>query len=313
MINAIQKFKESVAPEKTHIESLFQLILVFGGDADVTKDKYQSCRSVFLNWAHETKFELAKFLRTPEDFKGEWNKFEGYSNLVEFEKDAGCLSRGILLFSECPGAFAELGVFCTDEVLCERLLVVLADEHYDVPFPSFIRLGPVKLIEDKHTAKAICTVNSTTDKHAFENEVVDVGKALKDIVEATPGSKLFNANRTRDQFLLIADLVELFGALTDDELGILLSFMGVNATNLKRMLNQLILFELIIKSSEKTGRYYVPPKQCNPRNPLLDYTAPAGSAFDRAAFKLKAIDTALKRDKNRLKAYEKIHGVRRWI
>jgi hypothetical protein len=309
VINAIQKFKESVAPGKTHIESLFPLILVFGGDVDPRKDKHQSCRNIFLQWAQDTKYELADFLRYPEEFK-EWNNIEGYPNLVEFEKDAGCLSRGILLFSECPGAFAELGVFCTDEVLCERLLVVLADEHYDVPFPSFIRLGPVKLIEDKHTAKAICTVNSTTDKHAFEKEVVDVGKALKDIVEAPLVAKLFNANRTRDQFLLIADLVELFGALTDDELGILLSFMGVNATNLKRMLNQLILFELIIKSSEKTGRYYVPPKQCNP---LLDYTAPAGSAFDRAAFKLKAIDTALKRDKNRLKAYEKIHGVRRWI
>lgn len=66
MINAIQKFKAVVAPEKTRIEHLFPHILVFGGKADVKKnDKYQSCRNVFLEWAHETKYELANCLLTP--------------------------------------------------------------------------------------------------------------------------------------------------------------------------------------------------------------------------------------------------------
>ena len=307
-MNAIQKFKELVAPEKTRIESLFPLILVFGGDTDVSKDKYQSCRNVFLQWAHEKKYDLADFLRTPEEFK-EWNNFEGYPNLVDFEKDAGCLTRGILLFSESPGAFAELGAFCTDEVLCERLLVVLANDHYDAPFPSFIRLGPVKRIEDKHTEKAICIVSSTADKRVFETEVADIGKALQDKVKTLPKTKQFSATETRDQFLLIADLIELFGALTEDELGILLKFfMGVDPVNLKRMLNQLILFELIIKSPGITDRYYVPPTL---RNQYLDYTATAGLNFERAPFKLKTILPELKADKNRLKAYAKYHGVPR--
>lgn len=305
-INAIQKFKESVAPEKTRIETLFPLILVFGGPAPVT-DKYTSCRNVFLSWAHETKYDLANFLCIPENYP-EWNNFEGYSNLVDFEKDACCLTRGILLFSECPGALAELGAFCTDEVLCERLLVVLADEYYDVP--SFISLGPVKRIEYKHTGEAICVVNTTKDTHTFEAEVADVGKALLVKVGTPPKTKQFNANETRDQFLLIADLIELFGALTEIELEILLKFMGVDPANLKRMLNQLVLFKLIIKLPEKTDRFYVPPKQ---RIHFLNYTAPAELKFERAPFKLKTILPELKGDKNRLNAYAKIHGVPSWI
>jgi len=310
VINAIHKFKESVAPEKTRIESLFPLILVFGGDADVTKDKYQSCRSVFLSWAHETKYELANFLRTPEDFKGEWNKFEGYSNLVDFEIDAGCLTRGILLFLECPGALAELGAFCTDEALCERLLVVLAEEYYDVP--SFVYLGPVKRIEEEHTANAIYVASSTDDTHVFEKEVSDVGEALRIKAEYPHKKKQFNAKATRDQFLLIADLIELFGALTEIEIKILLEFLGVEPAKLQeslsRMLNQLILFELIVKSRGKTELYYVPPKQ---RTHYLNYTAPAESKFERAPFKLITIHPELKKDKNRLDAYAKYHGVPR--
>jgi len=86
--------------------------------------------------------------------------------------------------------------------------------------------------------------------------------------------------------------------------------MGVDPTNLKRMLNQLILFELIIKLPEKTDRFYVPTKQ---RNHFLNYTAPAESKFERAPFKLKTILPELKADKNRLNAYAKIHGEPSWI
>lgn len=70
MIKAILKFKELVAPKKTRIESLFPLILVFGGDVEGKTadgiDKYSSCRHVFIQWAFDTKYELADLLCWPE-------------------------------------------------------------------------------------------------------------------------------------------------------------------------------------------------------------------------------------------------------
>lgn len=220
MIKAILKFKELVDPEKTRIESLFPLILVFGGDVGGKTaegiDKFSSCRHVFVQWAHDNKYELAESLFWPERVP-EWNHFEENYNLVDFERDAGCLSSGILLFLECPGALAELGAFCTDEILCERLLVVLEQEHYDSD--SFIILGPIKRIVDKHTDKSICVVPTIKDKHAFGKEAAGVGESLRKKVKTLPETMKFDADGKRDQFLLIADLIELFGALDEDELG----------------------------------------------------------------------------------------------
>lgn len=307
MINAIQKFKELVAPEKTRIESLFPLILVFGGDADVKNGKYSSCRNVFLHWAAETNFELGGYFRTPEQFP-QWNHFEEKYNLVDFEKDVGCLSSGILLFSESPGALAELGAFCTDNVLCERLLVVIGQEHYDAD--SFIKWGPVQRIADAHSEEAICVVSSTKKPNEFEAEAAGVGRALQDKVKPLSDTKQFIASGTRDQFLLIADLVELFGALTETELVILLKFMSVDPPNLKRMLKQLTLFELVSKVPVNNERYYVPPK--NQRIHFLKYTSHAGSKFERPTFKLLSSDPELKKDGNRKAAYTRIHGEGSW-
>lgn len=307
MITAIKKFKDSVVPEKTRVQSLSPLILVFGGLAIKSEDRYSSCRNVFLNWAAETNFELAGYLRTPEQFP-EWNHFEEKYNLVDFEKDVGCLSSGILLFLESPGALAELGAFCTDNILCERLLVVLEQKHYDAD--SFVKWGPVQRIEDAYSEEAICVVSTTINPKEFEAEVAGVGKALQDKVKPLSDTKQFNANETRDQFLLIADLIELFGALTEIELGILLKFMGVEPPHLKRMLKQLALFELIFKVPVNNERYYVPPKK--QRMHFLKYTAPAESKFERGTFKLLASDPVLKKDSNRKVAYMKIHGENSW-
>ena len=309
MITAIKKFKELVDPEKTRVESLFPLVLVFGGDADIKNGRHSSCRNVFLHWASENKFALEDSLRIPEQFK-EWNSFEGYSNLVDFEKEAGCLTRGILLFSESPGALAELGAFCTDETLCERLVVVIAKEHYDVPY--FISLGPIKRIEYKHGEGGICVVNATKDNklHAelFETEVDGVGETLLEKVNTLPKTQQFLSQEIRNKYLLIADLVELFGALTETEIGILLSHWKIDSNDLKRMLNLLVLFEQIHRVPIKNSRYYISPKQ---RTRFLDYTATAGSKFERASFRLLNTLPELKKEKNRLDAYASLHGVPR--
>ncbi len=307
--DAIQNFKESISPGKTRIESLSPFVLVFGGVVPLD-NKYSSCRNVFLNWAHESAsgYELANFLVKPEDYP-EWNQFEGYDNLVDFERDAGCLSRGILLFLESEGALAELGTFCMDDVLCERLLVVVAKHHYNDS--SFIKLGPLRRIEAAHSSDAICIVDTTDDKQLFEREVVGIGDALKEKVSALPKTSHFEPTRTRDQFLLIADLVELFGALTKKEVEGLLSFMGISnkPKRLKEMLNLLMLMGLIVESEILTGRYLIPPKT---RNHFFDYSAQGESKFDRTRFKLKTVFPELKNDRVRLRAYAKIHGEPAW-
>lgn len=147
-----------MCPNNARIEQLPPIILVFGGKLGGSNN---SARQMFINWVLAKNSTLNQQVRTPEQFE-DWNNFEGYSNLVDFEIDAGHLTKAIVLFSESEGAYAELGSFCTDPVLSERLFVVIARQHYDAP--SFIAHGPIKKIETLHRDHSICVLDTLDRK-----------------------------------------------------------------------------------------------------------------------------------------------------
>jgi hypothetical protein len=221
----IESFKHSIAPEKTTIHKFPQHILVFGGRTDLTFPRHASCRNIFLLKASELSHSLSPHFTIPEDYP-EWNRMEGYENLVEFELDAGCLARAIILITETPGAIAELGAFCMDEVLRERILVVI-ERRYVNQENSFICLGPLKLIKKNNEDHSVCAVDTLSSPVAFENEVSPTLDALVAKLSSEAKKPLFSPIRRRDQFLLIADLVDLFRALNKMEIIDLLGFMQV--------------------------------------------------------------------------------------
>lgn len=304
--NIIKEFINVVNPLATRIEALPSIILVFGGKKSVKIDeKYISCRNVFLDWAFSTNHELSKFLKTPEDYP-EWNNFEGYQNLIEFERDAGSLSSCILLFSESYGAIAELGAFSMDETLCERLLVVVDKKHH--PAISFVSLGPIKLLQ-AISEDSVFVVESIKDKNSFESELTSLAEALVTKFASIPKTQTFTSTRSRDQLLLIADLVELFGAITKKELKELIEFMGVAIlpTRFNQMLNQLKLFDLI-NQQQKGNQIYLVAPTLEKRKNYLNYVAQHGQPnFDRTRTKLK-IHSELKSDALRFKAYQQANS-----
>ncbi|MDD5275962.1 MAG: retron St85 family effector protein [Methylovulum sp.] len=296
----VEIFKAAISPLNARIEQLPPIILVFGGKMEPPNNI--SARYVFMNWVLVKHPTLDKQIRTPEQFK-DWNNFEGYSNLVDFEIDAGHLTKAIVLFSESEGAYAELGSFCTDPVLAERLFVIIERQHYDAP--SFIRHGPIKKIETLHP-DSICVLD-TLDPKLIDNQLPDLVAALEEKLADLPKTLGFQPTRHRDQFLLVADLIDLFGALTKNELYELVHVMEVQIDNsrLDRIINQLLRFELI-ESIPGVKKYFIPPKE---RIEYLNYASPIGAvAFDRARFKLLKVTPWLKDDKPRLKAYQEIHS-----
>lgn len=304
--DVLDEFKSSVNFQATRIERLPSIILVFGGKISVeTGHEYSSCRNVFLNWTHTRKHNLSNYLRSPEDYK-EWNNFEGYPNLIEFERDAGCLSSSILLFSESEGAIAELGSFVMDETLRERLLIVISEQHYQEI--SYISLGPIKLIQNLHPEDSIFVSKSIKPKE-FEAELEALCAVLENKFSSLPKTQNFNHKNTRDQLLLVADLVELFGTLTRKELKDLIEHVGITLlpSRFNQIVNQLKLFELIQVPKTGVQNYLIAPEKSKREN-YLNYVAVTGQPnFDRARFKLKAF-LELKKDTLRFKAYEQIHG-----
>lgn len=299
--NAIDVFTSSVNPAATRIKELPPIVLVFGGKLG---GPYDSARQMFLNWLTAKNHFIDEFVRLPEHFNN-WNDFEGYDNLIDFERDAASLARAIVLFSESEGSFAELGAFCMDDILAERLFVVIGVEHYGAG--SFIAHGPIKKIEH-HYEGAICVVDSI-DPAKIQQELDQVADALSEKINSIPKSVGFNPQRQRDQFLLAVDLVDLFGAITLNELRELMRFMGVEIarTRLEQVVNQIRRFELFETVEKLTKRFLVPPVV---RRNYLNYeaTKDGGSPpFDRTRFKMKYVIPWLKKDTTRGQAYLTIH------
>lgn len=258
---------------------------------------------MFNTWAALKHPKTSSQIRTPEQF-ADWNSFTGYSNLVDFEIDAGNLARAIVLFSESPGSFAELGAFCTNSALSERLFVVVSKDHYEAT--SFIAYGPLRKIEDLKHDHSICVLDSL-DPTKIQNQLPEVFTALDEKLATLPKTLTFQPLRHRDQFLLVADLVDLFGALTEREIYSLVHLMNVDIDYqaLSRITSQLLRFELIAYVPGVTKRFFVAPVK---RLSYLNYASPKGlPAFERVRFKLIKAMPWLIADKPRYDAYCEIH------
>lgn len=297
---AIDILQSSINPVDTRISALPAFILVFGGPLG---DPRKSARQLFLNWIYINRTDLSRWMVKPEDY-GDWDKLEGYANLIDFEIDAVCLTRAVVLFSESPGSHAELGAFCMDPILSERLFVVIGEEHYNAG--SFISKGPIKKIEDI-SEESICTVKGI-EWEAIQLELQQIADSLDAKLKILPKSTNFDPRRRRDQFLLIADLIELFGALLAHEIVELCGLLGFN-TNVPEVLSlyrQLLRFEIVTSVKKNTYRYYIPTVH---RFKFLDYKSPNGtSRFDRLRFKMTVSRDWLLSDNRRHGAYADIHG-----
>ena len=167
--------------------------------------------------------------------------------------------------------------------------------------------GPIKKIELQHPNQNAVCVLETLEPSEMQNEIVGLIEALDEKIKSFPKTQAFQSSRSRDQFLIVADLVDLFSALTAHELHEIIKIMQVEITfdKLERILNQLQRFELLVPVQVLAKKYYVAPKN---RMPYINYAGLDGARkFDRANFKITKIIPWLEADKHRLRAYQQIH------
>lgn len=307
-VEFLSQYKELIDPARALVVHRPAIVFVYGGPVREKPDgEALSMRDRFVSWSHDTDHQVASLLRIPENYP-EWNQFNGYNNLVDFERDAGCLSRTIVLFIESPGALAELGAFCTEQVLAERLFVILFNKHFKAN--SFVTLGPLRILDQLHgDDKAICPVDGEKLED-FEYVLEDVANEVFAKSQRLPKQSLFDKKLIRDQFLLVADMVELFGALKQSEIMQFLEHFGISLENpnarLTQMLNLLCLLNVIQKSEHLNRHFFVPSKSEREQFLVHKFLDP-DTRFNRMKIKLKAVEL-MKHDSFRRKAYEKVHG-----
>jgi hypothetical protein len=283
---------------------------LFGGQfAEDANASPRSMRDAFNRSCHQKNYSWIRDLARPEDYP-DWLAFSGYQDLLLFERDAGFLSRTIVLFVESEGAIAELGAFALDEQLHKKLFVVISRKYREHPFrQSFLNLGPLRRIEAIGTvrdqASNICVIDAERAADITDAELDIIFRTLDDRLKEGHASERFQKENPTHRLLLIADLVDLLQVLSERQALEALKHFGVefDRSEIRRLAKLLDLLGLV-RLSERGSEKFLVSLGSNGA-PLLDYDAVEGQRFDRLNFKAKAW-TLVKSDRHLAPLLERV-------
>jgi len=125
-------------------------LVVFACGANINNP--ESVRELLLAYAIK-RFRHGTMFRAEDAFRA-LSPSSDY-NLLTIEHELAEYSDCVVVISESPGAFAELGAFASNEKVVKKILVVIPKMH--AISPSFINMGPIAYISKKSIFKeAIC-------------------------------------------------------------------------------------------------------------------------------------------------------------
>jgi hypothetical protein len=291
---SLRHFQETVDASQSRVTCLPRRIWLFGGPfAEDSRSSPRSLREAFNRSCLERSHAWVQDIERPEDYP-DWLEFSGYKDLLLFERDAGFLSRAIVLFAESAGAIAELGAFALDEQLHKKLFVVISRKHREHPYRrSFLNLGPLKRVESSRTdnegaASSICVIDAEKSIDITPIELDIIFESLDAWLAPGHATERFRQDNQTHKLLLIADLVDLLQVLSERQTIEALLHFGVSleTKELRKLAKLLDLMGLIRLAERGNEKYLV--TQASKGTPLIEYNAIEGCRFDRLSFKTKA-------------------------
>ena len=229
----IPELVEGVDPSTFRVHAPTAVIFLCGGPFDATSTFPKSLRDAFMRIDAEKPAAHYK-VRLAEELNIFFLTRGAYKDILTFEQDIAQISELILLFSESFGSAAELGAFAITDEIAKRLLVVMDDKNYKDN--SFVRLGPILALENQYGESVVCVLNRTeiNIKDISKTETLDMrvfGERVKNAVRARLLSiherTTFDPEREGHIIKLIVGLIQHYGALTSDEIEVLLYCLGV--------------------------------------------------------------------------------------
>jgi len=244
-----------------------------------------------------------------EDFK-DWMRSSTYEELFTFEQDLAALASLIIIFVESDGAIAELGAFAAIPQVHDKLLVFLPTHHYEAE--SFIRLGLLDFLISKDPA-SVCPFPWETTQIGSRTAVIPatVDDCLEEIAASITlalrrnNPRQFKCDRTRDQMLLISDLVDQMIGLQLNEIQEYLRIVGVSldVRTLKQRLYVLMKLNFIEHITRGNNSYYVAARSQS----YVKYGFKAGAPkYDRERVRVEVAQYYKEQDLGRVKALASI-------
>lgn len=257
-------FAKSVDLETADVVEFPALLFFCGGPTSNPSDAPLSVRDVVFR-AFTIKFpDLSRRIFLAEEFQN-WTQDNTYGELFTFEQDLAALSSSIVIFVESAGAIAELGAFSQLDGVRQKLLVFLQTEHYLQN--SFIKLGPVKFLEDHFEGsirpypwRTVTAGRSIKlDINSLDDSLDEICTDIHEVLSAARVHRKFEANQPRDRMLLIRDVIDQLLGLKIHEIRDYLIEIGVTIeiSRLKQFLFVLETLGLIEVVPRGKDRFFV--------------------------------------------------------
>ncbi len=258
----------SIDLSKTKVAKFPSLILLCGGAVSNNGATFKSCRDIFHHYITENNLSFRNNVVLVEDvFK--YFEHSSYNNLLDFEQDLAELSALTVLFSESPGAIAELGSFSVLKNIRDRLLVVIHNDDSDKE--SFIWRGPIKYL------KCIADQNNSIDpifvyqwrKTAGPDDLLtkedfadaeDLSENIIEILHKFPKTAIWKKDNNAHVMLFILDLIKILQIASFDDIFKIIDDLSIDndRKKLKRYLSLLLSLKFIIKKRYGHNVYYFP-------------------------------------------------------
>jgi hypothetical protein len=309
MTDPRREFLARVDLAKSRVRNFGGFVFLCGGKNDISFHPILSVRHLLYNELTNGKHsDIAGKLKLAEDIQ-DWFRGGVYSDLVTFEEHLAGLSDVIVLVVESPGAIAELGAFSVSPAIADRLLVLVAEIHYEQE--SFIKLGPLRRLEDKNS-EAVLVYDwheKVIDKHVerFDKltvEIPSIVAAIRQFMSVDNSERVFKKDDPSHQMLLVCDLIDLFGALPVTEIQEFLSVVSVEVTA-ERLKQYLFLLErcgLLRIKAKGHGRYYY----CEEWIPRISFGLAAGPPLDKQRLRVDVVEFYDRHEKTRAEVLKKI-------
>ncbi|MFT8700597.1 MAG: retron St85 family effector protein [Acetobacter orientalis] len=298
--------------DSIHVDYPSLHIFLCGGYYDSASQNITSMRSAFCQIIHSLPCQDYDLLIAEDVSKEFQARQDTYDNLLSLESDLAQLSNIIILFSESFGSAVELGAFCWDENIPQRLLVFISEKYYEDT--SFVKLGPLKHLEKKCSKVSVCVLPrkvcdlvSLNNKQSTEinNFQRYISEAFTDRIKSIETRTTFNENYRGHIILFLCGIVWYYHALNKDEIWYIASECKVDIEEAdvdKYMFCSIILGWVKIKTVASRD-YYVSVCEKSP----LSFKQKPANMIKKDAWKVDILKVWEKHDRYR---YDAIRSAR---
>lgn len=215
----------------------------------------KSLRNAIINHFDDNNEDVYSAIVKAEDFI-DYFRDGAYSDLLQFENDIANIATLIVICLESPGSLVELGIFCTNPLVANRLLVIAPQREVERR-DSFIYHGPLESLKRKSPDSVIVYPFPQDEAGKYEHTEF-IASDIVSKLESSQKTEPFDGDNPAHIAFLIYEIVLIAHPIKLHEIEAALKCVGVvvDSRTLHRLLYLLDIVGLVTHTTYSSVNYY---------------------------------------------------------